>query len=143
MQLWFSRISNREIGGKCKKLKYFLLKCVDTIQPETEQSNQFKMDTMKCVICYDHKASMFCGNCKQSSGVCGECYMTINTNEYGECGDYCEPIKCVICKSRMHYAALVSAFEMDVYEGIEMQMQGIPEEKAEKLADLLSDNAFL
>ena len=43
----------------------------------------------------------------------------------------------------MHYAALVSAFEMDVYEGIEMQMQGIPEEKAEKLADLLSDNAFL
>lgn len=103
------------------------------------------MDSTNCVICYEKKATKFCGECKQSSGVCGSCYMTLNANKYGpEDGwtEYAEPINCVICKKNMDYAALVSAFNMDA-DDLEELFDGLPEEKKYNLRDLVSNNAYL
>ena len=100
------------------------------------------MDSTNCVICYENKADYFCVECKQSSGVCSNCYITLNQNKYGRYGEYAEPINCVICKKNMDYAALVSAFQMDA-DDLEGLLDGLPEEKKYGLRDLVSNNAFL
>ena len=106
----------------------------------TTQKVQVNMDSTKCVICYENKAELFCVDCKQSSGVCWRCYMTLNKNKYGEDGEYAEPINCVICKKYMDYAAFVYSFNMDV-DDLECLLWNVPEEKRYKLRDLVGDNS--
>lgn len=57
------------------------------------------MDCVNCVICLSEKASCFCRNCKQSSGVCWDCYNELDERQ--DDGEAYSVVKCVICKVPM------------------------------------------
>ena len=57
------------------------------------------MDCVNCVICLSEKASCFCRNCKQSSGVCWSCYHELDNRQHD--GEAYSVVKCVICKVPM------------------------------------------
>lgn len=100
-----------------------------------------EIDTVNCTVCLEKKARNFCITCKKSSGVCDGCYMTLN--EY-ECGnDYLEPIKCLICKHKMHHSVLMHQLWMDLFNGEWCGFQDyVTDDKQEKLLKIVYENCW-
>lgn len=94
------------------------------------------MEAIKCVVCYDKKAQHFCSTCKQSSGLCGSCWIDIQY-PLGRESDY-DTCPCVICRKEMVNAMFVKTFYLDMEQMGEPSWKStLPEEKRMALLDVI------
>lgn len=94
------------------------------------------MEGQNCVVCYDKKAKYFCSTCKQSSGLCGSCWIEIQA-QIGRGCDY-DTCPCVICKKEMERAMFIRSFSVDLETMGELcWKENLAEEKRMALLDVI------
>ena len=106
-----------------------------------------EIDTVNCIVCLEKKATNFCITCRKSSGVCQGCYTTLNEDTYGGIGsggDYLEPIKCLICKHKMHHSVLMQNLWIDLFNADDFHgfQDYVTDDKKEKLLKIVYENCW-
>jgi hypothetical protein len=100
-------------------------------------SEMESLDSIKCVVCYENKASCFCDGCQASSGVCWTCHHEIKNKAFGF-GNFRIPAPCVICKKPMNRATMNGILETKLELGDRLDtvyQVSIP--KTERLAEII------